>query len=172
VSQSIRSESKDAYAYYLQKVPNLGETGFYNELPKILQHKFVSHKFFREIHHLQFFRSTEIALIARLIIYYKPQLAVAGEIIYDGGDFADEMSFLTKGSVRLLMREGAMEVMMGVASSGHYFGDFEYYKRTTRICCYKAYQNCTLFSIGYNRFDEALVGNHKAQVKIKKMLKR
>ena len=95
-----------------------------------------------------------------------------GEVIYDGGDFAEEMAFLTKGTVRLLTREGVDEVMLGVASSGNFFGDFEYYVRTTRVCRYKAAQNCSLFAIGYNRFNDALEGNEKAKSKLKKILKK
>ena len=163
---------QDAYAYYLQKVPSLCEGTFYSELPRLLKFKFIGHKFFREIQHIQFFRNTDISVLSNLLIYYKPQQARMGEVIYDGGDFAEEMAFLTKGTVRLLTREGVDEVMLGVATSGNFFGDFEYFVRTTRVCRYKAAQNCSLFSIGYNRFNDALEGNEKAKLKIKKILRR
>ena len=163
---------QDAYAYYLQKVPNLCEGTFYSELPRLLKYKFIGHKFFREIQHIQFFRNTDISVLSNLLIHYKPQQARMGEVIYDGGDFAEEMSFLTKGTVRLLTREGVDEVMLGVATSGNFFGDFEYFVRTTRVCRYKAAQNCSLFSIGYNRFNDVLEGNEKAKSKVKKVLMR
>ena len=77
-----------------------------------------------------------------------------------------------RGSVRLVDTNGTLNVCMGYASSGYYFGDFEYYKRSTRIAKYQAAQNCTLFTIGYNRFDSGLVENDEARVKMMRKFKR
>ena len=74
--------------------------------------------------------------------------------------------------MRLVDTNGTLNVCMGYASSGYYFGDFEYYKRSTRIAKYQAAQNCTLFTIGYNRFDSGLVENDEARVKMMRKFKR
>ena len=68
----MRGKSKDAYAYYLQKVPSLEEKGFYNQLPKIIRHRFVSNKFSQEIHHIHLFRNSEIEFLSQVL---KPQHA-------------------------------------------------------------------------------------------------
>ena len=62
----IRANSKDAYAYYLQKIPSLEEKGFYNQLPKIIKHRFISNKFSREIHHIHLFRNSDIEFISQV----------------------------------------------------------------------------------------------------------
>ena len=62
----IRSKSKDAYAYYLQKIPSLEEKGFYTQLPKIIKHRFISNKFSREIHHIHLFRNSEIEFLSQV----------------------------------------------------------------------------------------------------------
>ena len=77
-----------------------------------------------------------------------------------------------RGNVRLVDTNGTLNVCMGYASSGYYFGDFEYYKRSTRIAKYQAAQNCTLFTIGYNRFDSGLAENDEARVKMMRKFKR
>ena len=54
---TLMSRSKDAYAYYLQMVPHLGESGFYEDLPEVMRHLVVGKKFRSEIHNIQFFRN-------------------------------------------------------------------------------------------------------------------
>ena len=66
----IKSNSKDAYAYYLQKIPSLEEKGFYNQLPKIIKHRFISNKFSREIHHIHLFRNIEIEFLSQVVIVF------------------------------------------------------------------------------------------------------
>jgi hypothetical protein len=122
------------------QVPTLGEHGFYDDLPKNVKHKFVQHKFLREIRHIHLFRNSDIDLISDMIVHSKPQQASVGELIYNLGDYAEEMGFLMRGSVRLLDTHGTTNVIIGYASSGGYFGDFEYYQRSTRIVKYQAAQ--------------------------------
>ena len=172
VTGTLKSRSKDAYAYYLQMVPNLGEKGFYEELPKVMKHQFVSSKFRFQINNVHFFRNSDMDLISQLIIYSKPQQALKGEVIYNYGDFAEEIAFITRGNVRLVSREGLEDALVGYASTGDFFGDFELYKRSTRVCRYEATYNCKLFTIGYNRFLEAMDENEKSRKKLVLRLKR
>ena len=91
VNIALKTIAKEAYAHYLQKVPSLGEYGFYDELPKIIKNRFVQHKFMREIRHIHWFRNSDINMIAQVIVYSKPQQASVGEIIYNVGDYAEEI---------------------------------------------------------------------------------
>ena len=172
VNATLKHLAKEAYAFYLNKVPTLGEHGFYEELPKMSKHKFVQHKFMREIRHIHLFRNSDIAFISDIIVHSKPQQATVGEVIYGVGDYAEEMAFLMKGSVRLLDMHGTTNVNMGYASSGGYFGDFEYLKRGQRVAKYQAAQNCTLFTIGYNRFDNAFAEHDEHRVRMMRKFKR
>lgn len=172
VTGTLKARSKDAYAYYLQMVPNLAEKGFYAELPKVMKHQFVSSKFRFQINNVHFFRNSDMELISQLVIYSKPQQALKGEVIYNYGDFAEEIAFITRGHVRLVSREGLEDALVGYASTGDFFGDFELYKRSTRVCRYEATYNCKLFTIGYNRFLEAMDENEKSRKKLVLRLKR
>ena len=156
VNLKLKITAKQAYAYYLKKVPDLAEEGFYEELPKGIKNHFVQHKFMREIRQIHYFRNCDICMVADLIVHSEPQQALVGDIIYDMGDYASEIAYLMKGSVRLLDLHGTTNVIMGFASSGGYFGDFEYFRKSTRITKYQAAQNCTLFTISYKHFDHTL----------------
>ena len=94
-------------------MPELGETGFYSELPKILKMKFIQHKFGEEIQQIHILRNAPIEFASQLIIYYKPQHSFRGDIIYDIGDYAEEMCFLMNGNVRMLCQSGIIDVIMG-----------------------------------------------------------
>ena len=91
VNIALKTIAKESYAHYLQKVPSLGEFGFYDELPKIIKNRFVQHKFMREIRHIHWFRNSDINMIAQVIVFSKPQQASVGEIIYNVGDYAEEI---------------------------------------------------------------------------------
>ena len=79
----MRAKSKDAYAYYLQKIPSLEEKGFYNQLPKIIKHRFVSNKFSQEIHHIHLFRNSDIEFLSQVVIIsVKPQQSFLTHALY------------------------------------------------------------------------------------------
>ena len=62
--------------------------------------------------------------------------------------------------------------MIGYATSGDFFGDFEFYKRSPRVCRYEATQHGNLFTIDYSRFLDAMEDNDRARTKFVKFLKR
>jgi len=43
-----------------------------------------------------------------------------GDLAYDAGDIADEMAFVTRGSVRILVDEGSRDTFVGTSSQGGY----------------------------------------------------
>jgi len=43
-----------------------------------------------------------------------------GDLAYDAGDIADEMAFITRGSVRILVDEGSRDTFVGTSSPGGY----------------------------------------------------
>ena len=126
----------------------------------------------REIRQIHYFRNCDINMVADLIVYSEPQQALVGEVIYNMGDYASEIAFLMKGSVRLLDMHGSTNVIMGFSSSGGYFGDFEYFRKSTRITKYQAQQNCNLFTISYKHFDNTLAEYDDQKAKFLRKLGR
>lgn len=54
-------------------------------------------------------------------------------------------------------REFFREIITGYNSEGGYFGDFEYFKKTTRIVSHRAITNCNIISFSTSNFEELLV---------------
>ena len=90
------------------------------------------------------------------MISSKPYKASAGEVIYDSRDVADEMTFILRGSVRIMVNDGSKDILAGYSTTGGFFGDFELYKKSVRTARYEAVQNCSLLSVGYRHFSSAI----------------
>ena len=83
-----------------------------------------------------------------------------GDILYDVGDVAEEMTFLSKGTVRLSVNDSSHESTVGFVTSGGYFGDFEFTARHgMRLARYQAVQASSLLSLEYGRIRKAMVEN-------------
>ena len=83
-----------------------------------------------------------------------------GDVLYDVGDVAEEMTFLSKGTVRLSVKDNAHESTVGFVTSGGYFGDFEFTARHgMRLARYQAVQASSLLSLDYGRIRRAMAEN-------------
>ena len=153
----IKVEAQEAYSYYLQRRPELLEADTFSTLPKSLLYKFISSSFDKEMQQVRFFRLSDIAFISHIITHTIPYHCTTGAVLYDAGDVAEELAFLNKGTVRIVVNNGTHETTCGYATSGGYFGDFEYTARQgIRAAKYEAVQNCTLLALEYNRLRRAM----------------
>ena len=169
---TVKLAAKDAYSYYLYKTPGFIEDGLLDDLPKEILYKLLQQSFYREIQHITLFRSSDIAFVAELLVHGRALQITTGELVYDCGDIAEDMAFISRGNVRVLVDEGSRDTLVGYASQGGYFGDFEYYQRsTTRIARYQAVQNTTLMSIDYRWIAQAIGNNPEAGNKFQQELK-
>ena len=85
--------------YYLQRKPSLAEGGLFDGLPRELLFKLIRTTFHKEIQIVDFFRKCDLAFLSQLIVHVRPYYALAGDIVYEMGDIANEMTFITRGSV-------------------------------------------------------------------------
>ena len=123
-------------------------------------HKFIVQSYDKELQQITFFKRCDISFLSSIISHSVPYQTKLGEIIYNSGDVASEISFITSGSVRITINDGVKETTVGYCQNGGYFGDFEYTeKRATRIAAYQAVQHSTLLSISYEAFRNALNEN-------------
>ena len=128
----------------------------FEDLPSTLRIKLIGHKYFREIQTIHLFRNSDIDFVSQLVIRSKPYHALAGEIIYDMRDVAEEMTFILRGSVRIIINDGHKDVLVGYSTAGGFFGDFEFYKKSIRTARYEAAENCSLLAIEYSHFITAI----------------
>lgn len=168
----LRVRAKEAYSYYLDRRPSLSEKGLFDMLPRALKIKVLNLKYRREIMSIDFFQSTDIAFAVKLLCHSRPYSLKYGQCIYGIGDVADELSFLIRGSVRItapsiVSTKGKKDEnrtektpggssTFGYATSGGYFGDFEYSKSGLRNAQYTAGQSCICISVSYLVVSEAI----------------
>ena len=171
----LRVRAKEAYSYYLDKRPSLAEKGLFDMLPRALKIKVLNLKYRREIMSIDFFQTTDIAFAVKLLSHSRPYSMKYGQCIYGIGDVANELSFLIRGSVRITApsivgggrnrtvgNENISERNLrgyntyGYATSGGYFGDFEYTKSGLRTAEYTAGQSCICISVSYLVVSEAI----------------
>lgn len=176
----LRVRAKEAYSYYLDRRPSLAEKGLFDMLPRALKIKVLNLKYRREIMSIDFFQTTDIAFAVKLLSHSRPYSMKYGQGIYGIGDVANELSFLIRGSVRITApsiigtgtggrnrndeneNENIPEKNLGgyntygYATSGGYFGDFEYTKSGLRTAEYTAGQSCICISVSYLVVSEAI----------------
>jgi CRP-like cAMP-binding protein len=154
--------------------PVLVDSGLYDELPQEMLHKLIQGSFTREIQNVELFRNCDKHFLSLLIVHCRPYRCQAGEVIYDVGDMPDEMTFITRGSVRISTGKGdgfnQTDTFLGNSTAGGYFGDFEFCKRTTRIARYQAAESCNLLSISYSKLKTALESQTRGAIKLEQEL--
>jgi Ion transport protein/Cyclic nucleotide-binding domain len=112
----------------------------------------VSHRYTKEIHCIHAFRNSDMDFVSHLMVSSKPYKASTGEVIYDTRDVADEMTFILRGSVRIIVNDGFKDILAGYSTTGGFFGDFEFFKKSVRTARYEAVQSSSLLSVGYKHF--------------------
>ena len=143
----MKTAAIDSYLFYMQKKSLIGESGLLEELPKPMLIKLVQSMYKQEIQTIQIFKKFESSFIIQMVINFQPFQVRSGEIISNIGDIATDIYFIMRGSVQLATYEGSKLAVCGKCSMGHYFGDFEFFKPTTRIAQYQAKTSCNLLSI-------------------------
>jgi len=174
IPKALRVAAKDAYTYYIKMRPSLAEGGLYDELPTALVYRLVEHMFHKEISHVTIFHNiTDRAFISRLVVHSRPYQAAFGEVVYEEKGVAECMSFIVRGSVRLTTSAGGKrESLVGYATAGNFFGDFEFYRRSLRVAKYVSVRNSNLYSVDYTHIADAVEEHFEAGAVFTSALKK
>ena len=174
ISKVLKFEAKDAYTYYMKLRPNLAENGLYNELPPNLSIRLVEHAYQREISQIDLFRDFfDRAFVASIMVHSRPFMTQVGQVIYEEGDVAECMCFILRGSVRItrVTPSKQRDALLGYATAGNFFGDFEYYRSSLRTARFQCVRNCTMYSIDYEHIRKAVEDHFDAGVKFLSFMK-
>lgn len=156
LSDVLKSKAIQAYHYYQQRKSNVDTTDEFEGLPPKLTSRLITSIYGSVINNVLLFRHVSAAVgkdfVVNLIMKAKPYANLAGEVISEVGDMADHVNFVLRGSVQLtsVVGVGDRVVVEGFATQGYYFGDFEYYIKSTRVVSFTAYSDCDLISVTYN----------------------
>lgn len=153
----LKIEAKESYMYYLTQKTIFAERGVLQELPTSLLNPLTLSIYNIEIHNLNFFRSSDDSFVVKLVLNCKPFQAPSGVLLLEKGDVPDEIIFILRGVIQFTTTDGVVEAIAGYNSEGGYCGDFEYYKRITRLVSHKALSSCILLSLSTRVLEEALL---------------
>jgi hypothetical protein len=103
----------------------------FEEMPKNLKYKIAINMFHKAAETIHYFRTKDPSFIATVMPLLKPLQTKDDEVIYDEGEYADEMFFIVKGRVNLVY--GEAEVIYKSYLKGSYFGEIEIIKKIGRI---------------------------------------
>jgi CRP-like cAMP-binding protein len=170
--QKLKSEAKEAYTYYLQRKSSFGESGIFDGLPTQILIRLVYNIYEKEIRKIRLFNRGAHKFVVQLVVHLQPFQAYHGETIFEDGDVAHEIVFVLRGMVRMSVNNGNRDIVAGYSIEGGYFGDFEYYKQSTRIAKYTAAINCNLMAINNGIFGNAVSENFECGKEFTTELKR
>jgi CRP-like cAMP-binding protein len=173
-------------------MPSLVQGGLFDGLPNEMLHKLIRSSFHREIQAINLFRKCDFQLLADIIVHGRPYRAEEGEVIYEMGDIADEITFIVRGSVGISVfglggvggkchpiaghdvemgTNSVFRTLLGSSTAGGYFGDLECRKQSTRLARYHALETSTFLAIKYVKIREAVERNPVAGAALLEELK-
>ena len=85
----------------MQRNQSCAEGGLFDGIPREMLYKLIHSTYSREIQTIDLFRTSDVHFLSELIVHVRPYHAATGEMIYEMGDIATEVSFIIRGSVRI-----------------------------------------------------------------------
>ena len=104
----------------------------FNELPKDLRYEVAMSMYQGAIKTLPFFMDKNEVFIASIVPFLLPLWAGIGTLVYQEGEYADEMYFIVTGRGAVVVRVDAEFVPVKILQRGSYFGDIEVIKAVSR----------------------------------------
>ena len=99
IPMQVKHDAGEVYGYYLQRRPGLLESDTFHTLPKAMLYKLIHQAFDKEMQQIRFFRQQDIHFVSHLITHTIPYHCKPGDVLYDRGDVAEELAFVSKGTV-------------------------------------------------------------------------
>eukprot|EP01038_Epipyxis_sp_PR26KG_P011450 gene11450-15340_t len=169
---SIKNKTKDAYSYYFRKKSSFSETGILEDMPAPMMTKLIFSTYENEINRVKLFHTYHEDFVINLVRFARPFECLKSEIVLSVGDISKDIFFICTGVIRLSSHDGNREVVSGFATEGGYFGDFEYYRRSTCIATYIAATHCEVLAVSFNVISRAVTDNFESGAQFQAELKR
>ncbi|GMI34227.1 hypothetical protein TeGR_g10147 [Tetraparma gracilis] len=151
------------------------ETSLVMKLPPSIRTELVMEAYQVDIDKLRYFKTEDDAYVCHLMLAMKPLVASAHEMLLEQGDIVDEVIFLLRGTVRIVVREASVDLaandliagteeepfppespcLIGIVSEGGYFGDLGLRAKTPRLGSFEAVNICQMLSVSRTDLEEA-----------------
>ena len=117
----------------------------FNELPRNLKIKVAYKMYSGAVNRLLFFDNKDPTFVLQIVPHLTPHLIPDNEILYDEGNYADEMYFILVG--RVVMTYSPKNLVYKSYLKGSYFGEIEIIDKSTRIDRTLTFGECKLLTL-------------------------
>lgn len=156
IGPEVREKVRDAVRYYNWKMGSVwsDKHSLFNDIPRALQYEVALSMHGGIIKDLQFFTGKGRSFVLHFMPLFKPLKHSNSSYLYKEGEYADEMFFISKGRVNLVLfpREIAYKSYL----RGSYVGEIEILKLVKRIDNAQVFGDSEFLSVSRSDFLEAL----------------
>jgi CRP-like cAMP-binding protein len=156
ISSDVKARIRDAVRYYTWKMGSVwsDKHSLFNEIPRALQYEVAVSMYGGVIKDLQFFNGKGRSFILYFMPIFKPVKFKNCDYLYKEGEYADEVFFISKGRVNLVLfpREIAYKSYL----RGSYIGEIELVKAIKRIDNAQVFGDSEFLAVGKEDFLAAL----------------
>ena len=133
ISHAARVKVRDAVRYYNWKAGSVwtNKHSLFNDIPRSLQYEVSLSMYNGILKDLQFFSHKPPSFVLYFLPLFKPLSHLNATYLYKEGEFADEMYFICKGRVNLVLFPH--EIAYKSYLRGSYIGEIEIVKQIRRI---------------------------------------
>lgn len=156
ISHEVKIRVREAVRYSTYKMGSVwsDKHSLFNDIPRALQYEVALSMYGGIIKELPFFHNRGRSFVLYFMPIFKPVRMGNEEYLYKDGDFADEMYFISKGRVNLVLFP--QEVAYKSYVRGSYLGEIEIIKAIRRIDNAIVFGDSELLSVSKEDFIGAL----------------
>lgn len=163
---SLQKKISDYYTYIWKKKLGFDESVFLSGLPHGLQNEVSIHLKREILEKIPLFKGVSDNFLRDVSLHMRPIVCVPGECVFNAGDIGNEMYFVIRGKLEVVMNNESLSVL----TDGDFFGEISLFteqKRRTATVISKSYSD--LYRLDRELFEEVLRRYPKIAEHIKKI---
>ena len=163
---SLQKKISDYYTYIWKKKLGFDESVFLSGLPQGLQNEVSIHLKREILEKIPLFKGVSDNFLRDVSLHMRPIVCVPGESVFNEGDIGNEMYFVIRGKLEVVMNNEPLSVL----TDGDFFGEISLFteqKRRTAAVISQTYSD--LYRLDRELFDEVLRRYPKIAEHIKKI---
>jgi voltage-gated potassium channel len=150
VPMELQETVFDYYKFLWENRKGYDESSIMEELPSSLRMKIALHLNKAIFEKIPLFKEASEDLIKEIVLHLKPLIYTPGDHIFEKGDMAIGMYFISRGSVEVINKQTSE--IYATISEGGYFGEIALLLSTPRTATIRAIDYCDLYLLDRDIF--------------------
>jgi len=163
---SLQKKISDYYNYIWKKKLGFDESVFLSSLPQGLQNEVSIHLKREILEKIPLFKGISDEFLRDVSLHMRPIVSVPGECIFAEGDLGNEMIFVIRGKLEVILNDEVISIL----TDGDFFGEIALFtERKKRTATVKSVTYSDLYRLDRELFDEVLKRYPRIAEHIKKV---